>query len=326
MIIFKARSQSPYETLAFEEMLANDGELKEDVLFLYQHSNAVIIGKNQNAYEEIKKDYIDEYDIKLARRLSGGGAVYQDLGNICFSFITTYNKKSGYDRFLKPIIEYLNSLGLNAEFKGRNDILCNGAKISGNAQYIKGNKIVSHGTLLFDADLTKLTNALTPAKIKFESKGIKSVAKRVTNIAKELNYSITVQDFIDDLIKFFVTNYDAQYSELPVLRYKNKVQKIIERNSSRDWIYGKNPEFSVKNTKKFNGGILTVKYNVVNNIVRDIVFEGDFLSLKPLDSLTANFINLVYDKEEFDKVLSQIDLKFYFGTLEKEEILEVIFG
>ncbi len=303
-----------------------DPEQQGDIVYLYQHDNAVIIGKNQNAHEEIKRDYIIENKIELARRSSGGGAVYHDLGNICFSFITDYDKKGGYERFLSPIIGYLNSLGLNAEFKGRNDLLCNGAKISGNAQFIKGNRIVSHGTLLFDVDLTKLANALNPSKLKMESKGIQSARQRVTNIAKELNYSMNVEEFIQGLVDYFVKNFDAKYEELPVQKYDKQLRELMAIRSSEEWIYGRNPQFSAENAKKFQNGILKVKLNVVENKVLDIFFEGDFLSKKDLSDVMHLFNGIEFKREAFDKILDQIDLNMYFGGILKEEILELIFG
>ncbi|MEE3928250.1 lipoate--protein ligase [Mycoplasmopsis ciconiae] len=326
MKIFKCENTSPYVTLSIEECLVSDPDMKGDILYIYQHNNAVIIGKNQNAYEEIKKDYIDQNNIELARRVSGGGAVYHDLGNVNFSFITDYNKKSGYKRFLNPIIEFLNSLGLKAEFHGRNDLLCNGAKISGNAQFIYKNRIVSHGTLLFDVDLTKLSNALNPSKLKFQSKNIQSVRQRVTNIAKELDYSMDVNEFIDKLIKFFVENNKATYEELPLDKYQSKLKELIELRKSNEWIYNKKADFSAQSTAKFNGGILSVKINVEHNIIDNIVFEGDFLSKKDVSDVEKALIGCEYNKEEFTKILERFELEEYFGGIEKREILELVFG
>ncbi|WP_025755139.1 lipoate--protein ligase [Mycoplasmopsis cricetuli] len=328
MKLFLSKETSPYFNLSLEELIATDSNFaNEDVVFLYQHDNAVIIGKNQNAYEEIKRDYIKENKIELSRRISGGGAVYHDLGNVNFSFITNYNKdKTSYQRFLAPIIGYLNSLGLNAEFKGRNDLLCNGAKISGNAQFIKGKRIVSHGTLLFDVDLTKLVNALNPSKLKIQSKGIQSVRQRVTNIAKELNYSLTVEEFISGLVKYFVEHHGAKYEEIDTRKYQPELDKLISYRASEQWIYGTNPIFNVQNVIKYPNGILKVKLNIEHNKIKEIAFEGDFLSKKDLNDVIELFKNIEYKKEAFAKVLDQIDLNLYFGGIEKEEILTLVFG
>ncbi|WP_036464094.1 lipoate--protein ligase [Mycoplasmopsis sturni] len=329
MKIFISHKTSPYYNLSIEELMAQDEQIKGDILYLYQHDNAVIIGRNQNAHEEIKRDYVEENKIELARRLSGGGAVYHDLGNINFSFITDYDHKGGYERFLAPIIDYLNSLGLKAEFKGRNDLLCNGAKISGNAQYIKGNRIVSHGTLLFDVDLTKLSNALNPSKLKIESKGIQSARQRVTNIAKELNYSLSTNEFINKLVEYFVQNDHGQIEEIPVERYKieKNLDNLIAFRKTDEWIYGKNPKFSFENAAKFPNGILKIKANVEKDKFTEVYFEGDFLAKKELNdsNIYQLFKGLSFTRESVAKVLEQIDLDMYFGGISKEEILSLFF-
>ncbi|TNK92097.1 lipoyltransferase [Mycoplasmopsis pullorum] len=330
MKIYRVKETSPYITLSYEELITKDPEMSGDILMIYQHDNAVIIGKNQNAYEEIKRDYVEANKIELARRISGGGAVYHDLGNINFSFITDYDKKGGYERFLKPIIDFLNSLGLNAVFHGRNDLLCNGAKISGNAQFIHKNRIVSHGTLLFDVDLSKLSNALNPSKLKIQSKGIQSIRQRVTNIAKELNYSMKVDEFIDRLIKFFVENYEASYEEIPTQKYTKQLKELSDIRKSHEWIYGKNPNFMAENVDKFVGGIIKVKYTVENDKFKDFAFEGDFLSKKNVEEVSELIIGKNYDREEFLDFLNKLNdsnnFEEYFGSLKPEEIANLVFG
>ncbi|UUM19911.1 MULTISPECIES: lipoate--protein ligase [unclassified Mycoplasma] len=325
MKIYFSKSYSAYVNLSIEELIVADPEQTGDILYLYQQENAVIIGRNQNAHQEIKRDYIEKNKIELARRVSGGGAVYEDLGNISFSFIKDNDETNNYENFLNPIIGYLNSLGLNAQFHGRNDLLCNGAKISGNAQFIKGNRIVSHGTLLFNVDLTKLSNALNPSKLKMESKGIQSVRQRVTNISHELNYSLSVHEFIDGLIQYFVDNFGATLGQIPLDKYGKDLQKLIAYRSSDEWIYGKNPQFKAENAKKFDKGILSVKLNVSENRVDDIMFQGDFLSLREISDVIGLFKGIEFKKEEFEKILDQINLNDYFGGIKKEEILGLIF-
>lgn len=327
MKIFKINETSPYVTLSLENLIMNDEDIKGDILILYQHNNAIIIGNNQNAYEEINREYVKEKNIELARRLSGGGAVYHDLGNINFSFITDYNKKSGYERFLKPIIDYLKSLGLNAEFHGRNDVLVNGAKISGNAQYINNkNRIVSHGTLLFNVNLSVLSKALNPSKIKYESKGIQSVRKRVTNILEELPVKITAEEFINKLIDFFIKNYDSSLEEIPYKKYEKELSELKNKFSSEEWIYNKSANFSFSNTEKFQGGILSVKANVENGKIINLVFEGDFLSKRDIKEIEKLFDNITLSEKEITKILDSINLEEYFGTIKKEEILKLILG
>ncbi|CNS06059.1 lipoate-protein ligase A [Salmonella enterica subsp. enterica serovar Typhimurium str. DT104] len=209
MKIYTTKNTSPFYTLVCEEIILKDEENQEDILYFYQHKNAIIIGKNQNIYEEIKLEEVEEENIEIYRRLSGGGAVYHDLGNINFSFISQ-KQNHNYQKFLSPIIEFFRSLGLKAEFKGRNDLIVNGAKVSGNAQIIFKNKIVHHGTILFNANLAKLAQVLKPSRLKIESKGIKSVRQRVTNILYEMEEQIDDNEFIYRLISFFEKKYQTK--------------------------------------------------------------------------------------------------------------------
>ncbi|EFF41346.1 lipoate--protein ligase [Mycoplasmopsis alligatoris] len=326
MKIFVSNNTSPYINLSIEELLVKDESITDNILYIYQHKNAIIIGKNQNAHEEINKDFVEQNKIEVSRRLSGGGAVYHDLGNINFSFISKNVNGGDYLAFLTPIIDFLNSLGLNAQFHGRNDLLCNGAKISGNAQYIYKNKIVSHGTLLFDVDLTKLSKALNPSKLKIESKGIQSIRSRVTNIAKELNYSMDVKTFIESLVDFFVKKYQAHNEEIPFSKYQKELDELQKLRSSESWIFDKQAKFSAQNIAKFPGGILNVKFNVENSVIKNIKFEGDFLSKLDVSQIENKLSGVKFSKAEVKKTILEFELEKYFGTLTIEEILSLIFG
>lgn len=327
MKIFRIKEISPYVTLALENIIMHDHDLKGDVLLIYQHDNAIIIGNNQNAYEEINRSFVKENNIKLARRMSGGGAVYHDLGNINFSFITDYDKKGGYERFLTPIIAFLKSLGLDAQFKGRNDVVVNGCKISGNAQYISNNRIVSHGTLLFDVDLTKLSKALNPARIKYESKGIQSVRSRVVNIYDELLNKMTAEEFISRLINYFVKNFKGEFIDIDYAKYQEQLNSLQQKFASEEWIYNKAATFKYKNGAKFTGGILVVKGNIEKGTIKQLVFEGDFLSKKDIHEIEPLFSNVALNEQSILEVLNQIkNLNEYFGTVTKEEIVSLLIG
>ncbi|WP_029513841.1 lipoate--protein ligase [Mycoplasmopsis primatum] len=326
MKIFVIESHSPYETLAYENIIMNDPDIKGDVLVLYQHNNAIIIGNNQNAYEEINREYVKEHKIDLARRKSGGGAVFHDLNNLNFSFISDKSDNNSYQKFLKPIINFLNSLGLQAEFHGRNDILANGCKISGNAQYISGNRIVSHGTLLFNVDMTNLSKALNPNKIKFESKGIKSVRARVANINDLLPKKMTVDEFKNSLVSYFVKNENSTLEEIPYAKYEKKLIELRDLFSSDEWKYNRFADFTYTNTQKFPGGLITVYGTIENSIIKNIIFAGDFLSKKDIREVEPLFKNIHYDEASIRKVLDKIDMENYFGTLTKDEIVQIILG
>ncbi|MBN0919327.1 lipoate--protein ligase [[Mycoplasma] gypis] len=326
MKIYLAKKHSPFYTLTMEEMLVKDPEQTDDIVYFYQHENAVIIGRNQNVYEEVKIDELEKNNVELYRRLSGGGAVYHDLGNINFSFITKKSEGQNYEKFLQPILEFLKSLGVNAYFKGRNDLVIDDLKFSGNAQFIWKDKIVHHGTLLFDANLEKLGNYLIPSKLKMQSKGIKSARQRVTNINDTLPNKMSVNHFINGLIGFFEKKYDSKLEELPS-KYDQEIKKLAEYKKSKDWIFKKQFPFSVTNEAKYDSGILKVKYSVKENRFENIVFEGDFLALTDHDVVRDALIGSEYDKKETTKILEKFEnLKEMFGGLTIGEIVLTIYG
>lgn len=324
-IIMRSKNTSPYYNLVMEEMMVKDETIKDDIIFLYQHQNAVFIGRNQNAHEEIKKEVLVEKNIDLYRRLSGGGAVYQDLGNINFSLITK-NENNSYEKFLNPVIEFLKSLGINAQFKGRNDLVIDGMKFSGNAQFIHKGKMVHHGTILFDVNLGILGEILKPHPLKFVSKGIQSVRQRVVNIKDVLKEPMTIDEFIDKFIQFLVEKYNATFVDLPDYHDNVEFIQLQSIRSSEEWLYGQNPRFSVVNMKKFDGGILKVKVNTDKDKITNVNFEGDFLSTKDVNDVVKKLIGVSYDVNAILEVLSTISLQEYFGTITKEEIASLFTG
>ncbi|WGI36736.1 lipoate--protein ligase [Mesomycoplasma lagogenitalium] len=325
MKIFVSKNYSPFYNLVLEELMIKDDNNKEDIVYLYQHNNAVIIGRNQNAHSEVKFDVLEKENIDLYRRNSGGGAVYHDLGNLNFSFITKKDERS-YEKFLEPVMEFLKTLNLNVEFKGRNDLVVNGSKFSGNAQFIYKDKMVHHGTILFNVDLTKLSKVLNPSKLKMESKGIKSARQRVTNLLDELEQKISIQEFIDKFALFLKEKYNATDFIIPE-NYYQKIDEIAEYKKSNDWLLGKNPEFSFFNEAKTDGGILQIKANVIKNKIDSLQFQGDFLSKADINEIIPLFLNKNYDKKEIENILNSIsNLNDYFGTITIDEIISIMFG
>ncbi|VDR42502.1 Lipoate-protein ligase A [Mycoplasmopsis caviae] len=205
--------------------------------------------------------------------------------------------------------------------------MVNGCKISGNAQYISQNRIVSHGTLLFNVDLSKLSKALNPAKVKYESKGIQSIRSRVTNIYDELVNKISAEDFITRLINYFVKNFSGEYLEVDYAKYQEQLDILSSKFSNEDWIYNKAANFKYQNGAKFPGGILVVKGDIEQGIIKNLVFEGDFLSKKNVHEIEHMFDNVKLNEENLLKVLGNIEnLDEYFGTVTKEEIISLLIG
>ena len=205
-------NNNPYYNIASEEYLLRQKE--GNYIYIWQNEPSVIVGVNQNTLQEVNLAYVQDNGIKVVRRQTGGGAVYHDLGNICYTVVSKYDEGvDNYKKFTAPVIEYLNSLGVKAEFSGRNDITVGDKKISGNAQTVYNGRVLHHGTLLFDTDLTVLSSALNPNKLKTQSKGIKSVRARVCNIS-EFTTGLTAREFFLSLGEHFKKECEVyQFSE-----------------------------------------------------------------------------------------------------------------
>ena len=209
MIYIESKSNDPRYNTALELYAFNELAEKDDVFMLWINSPCIVVGKNQNTTEEVNQKYCDDKDIKIVRRVSGGGAVYHDLNNLNYTIISSGRSGEEFDfkSFSQPVLDALDSLGVKAEFTGRNDLEIDGQKFCGNAQYVRNGRIMHHGCLMFDVDTSVLADALKVSKDKIESKGIKSVRSRVTNIKDHLpNQDMTVQDFVAALKKYMSEN------------------------------------------------------------------------------------------------------------------------
>lgn len=274
----------PRVNLALEEyMLENFGE-KDTYLLFYINEPSIIIGRNQNTVEEINTEYVDNNGIKVVRRLSGGGAVYHDLENLNFSFITKDDGESfhNFAKFTKPLVDVLNELGVPAELKGRNDLVVEGRKISGNAMYSTKGRMFSHGTLMFDSEIENVVKALNVNKAKIESKGIKSIRSRVANISEFLDEKISMEEFKERILKhvFEVEDVkDVPRYELTDEDWKNVYKISEERYQKWEWNYGKSPAFNVQESHKFDSGLLDVRLDVKKGVIENCIIYGDFFGL-----------------------------------------------
>ena len=190
--------------LAVEDFILNNLNVSEEDYFLfYINGPSIIVGKNQNTNEEVNLKYVEENGIHVVRRLSGGGAVYHDLGNLNFSFLTKDDGDSfnNYKKFTEPVVKALHKLGVEAELSGRNDIHVGTRKISGNAQFTTKGRMFSHGTLMLDSNIEEVVNALVVSEEKMRSKGIKSVRSRVANISEFLTEPLTMDQFVEHLLE-----------------------------------------------------------------------------------------------------------------------------
>ncbi|HDK7160686.1 TPA: lipoate--protein ligase [Clostridium botulinum] len=318
------KSTNPFFNLALEEYLLKNVDIKEDYFILWQNEPTIVIGKHQNTLKEINMNFVKDNNINVVRRNSGGGAVYHDLGNINFTFITKYDEKHLLDfkTFTNPVVYSLGKLNVKAELSGRNDILIDGRKISGNSQHIYKDRFLHHGTLLFNSELENLVKALNVDNDKILSKGIESIKSRVTNIKEHVKEDISMEKFKEILIeKIFIWNKNSLKEYNLTNDHINDIEKLMEEKyMTWQWNYGHSPEFNYRNSKRFQGGKLEVLLNIVEGHINECKIYGDFLGLMDVSEIEKRIIGIKYGEEYIDEFLREIDIKKYFGTLCFDEI------
>ncbi|MEI3597560.1 MULTISPECIES: lipoate--protein ligase [unclassified Oceanobacillus] len=320
----------PMINLAIEEyILENFGETDTYLLF-YVNGPSIIIGRNQNTIEEINTDYVEANNIKVVRRLSGGGAVYHDEENLNFSFITKDDGESfqNFQKFTQPIVDALNERGVPAELQGRNDIAVEGRKISGNAMFSTRGRMFSHGTLMLNSKIDELTKALKVKKIKIESKGIKSIRSRVANINEYLEDKLTIEEFKEMILKH-VFNVDDVKDVPQYVLTDEDWEKIHEISRNRyqkwEWNYGKSPSFNIQESHKFPAGLVDVRLNVKKGIIEDCTIFGDFFGIGEIKDLENKLIGLRHDRKTIEAALEDFPVSHYLGKISKEDFINLIY-
>lgn len=319
----------PKLNLALEEFALRNFDSSTDYLLFYINEPSIIIGRNQNTLEEINQEYIAENNIHVVRRISGGGAVYHDLGNLNFSFITNHDGKSisNFKKFTAPVIQVLNTMGVAAELKGRNDILVEEKKISGTAQFSTGKRMISHGTLLFDTNMGEVSNALQVKMSKIQSKGHKSVRSRVANISEFLKTPLTMKDFKNQLlIGLYKAREHFEIYKLTEAEWKAVHKLKAEKYDLWDWNFGHSPKFNIQRNKRFSIGEIDLRIFVEKGLISDFKIFGDFFGRSPVTDLEELLIGTAYDKNEISKKLQHIAIENYFGKLENSEFIDLVYG
>lgn len=318
--------------IALETYLVENPLVDEPILLFYINDPSIIIGRNQNTIEEINQEYVEKHGIQVVRRMSGGGAVYHDRGNFSFCFIKDDDGSfRDFASFTAPVIDALHKLGVeDAHLEGRNDLLIGDQKFSGNAMYAKDGRMTAHGTILYDADLEAVNAALNPNKQKIESKGIKSVRSRVTNIRPFVDdqyKDLTTEEFRDRiLLEVFDVDDRSQVKEL-ILTDEDweKVYEIQkERFGNWDWNYGQSPEFTVQVDHKYLFGLVDIRLDVDQGVVHQAKIFGDFFGLGNISDVEEALVGTKYTKEEIQKVLEELDLVRYIGNITAEELTTLI--
>ncbi|RAV22443.1 lipoate--protein ligase [Paenibacillus contaminans] len=318
----------PALNLALEEYALKHFPADDDYLLFYINEPSIIIGKNQNTVEEINAAYVKENGIHVVRRLSGGGAVYHDLGNLNFSFITNDDGKSfhNYRKFTEPVVKALHELGVEAELTGRNDIQVGERKISGNAQYSTRGRMFSHGTLMFDSEIENVVSALNVNLEKIKSKGVKSIRSRVANISEFLLEPLTVAEFRQKLLESIFGGAGVPEYKLSEADWEAVRKLADERYRNWDWNYGKSPAFNIRHTKRIEGvGTFDVRLDVKNGQIAEAAVFGDFFGALDAEEFAEQLIGLKYDEAAVRSMLEDNDLTLYFGPITKEQWLELMF-
>ncbi len=319
-------STDPTWNLALEQYVFDCLPRDKNYFLLWQNRNAVIIGRHQNTLAEIDEAYIKANGIQVVRRLSGGGAVYHDMGNLNFTFIQNSETGIALDLglFCKPVAAAICALGADAWVNGRNDITVDGRKFSGNAQYMREGRVMHHGTLLFASNMQAAQCALLPDPEKVKAKGVQSVRSRITNLCDYLP-GVTLPEFKQKLLENLFEGrpmepYALTEADLAAIE---KLQK--ERYGTWEWNYGASPTCDLRKKKRVDGcGTLEILLSVKDGRIRDARIYGDFFSARDPGELAQRLIGLRPVGQDYRMALQDVDVSQYFANLSREEFLAIL--
>lgn len=317
----------PSFNLAAEQYVFEKLPTDRMYFMLWQNDNAIIIGKYQNTLAEINEKSVRENGIRVVRRLSGGGAVYHDLGNLNFTFIADAGELEELNMrvFCQPVVRALAKLGIAAEINGRNDITIDGRKFSGNAQYMRCGRIMHHGTILFDSDLNMVQMALNVDPSKIESKGRRSVRSRVTNITEHLRENISLEEFRSVLLQSILADNSGEEYIFTAEDIRAIEQIKHERYDTWDWNYGRSPECTLHKSARVDGvGRIDIFIRTERSRITGLEFHGDFFSAEEPSVLAERFLGQKADTEGYEKALEGMEVSQFFSGLKKEELINIL--
>lgn len=313
--VVHSNSYDPWFNLALEEYLLNSISEDEVIFYLWQNQNTVVIGNNQNSWKECRIDELNSDDGKLARRLSGGGAVFHDLGNLNFTFLAS-NHNFDINKQLHVILNALKDFGINSEFSGRNDIEVFGKKFSGNAFYYGDKGNYHHGTLLVDVNMSKLSKYLKVSESKIKSKGIDSVKARVINL-KEINPLLTIEDLKTSLVRSFCEVYSVSPEEYVVDESIEEIKELYNKYSSWNFIYGESPEFDIEYEDRFSFGNVQLCLKVNNGIITKCKVFTDALDTTFPATIETALKGVPFQKEAIIKAIQNTQSKTSSSIIEE---------
>ena len=317
----------PSYNLAMEQYVFDCLPRDRMYFMLWQNDNSIIVGKYQNTLSEINLEAVERRGIRVVRRLSGGGAVYHDMGNLNFTFITDAASGTALDMklFCQPVVRTLAALGVHAEVNGRNDITIDGKKFSGNSQYLRQGRVMHHGTIMFNSDLSVVSEALQVDPTKFQTKGVRSVHSRVTNVADHLDRPVSLPEFRRILLENILRENPGQpYPLTP--KDLAAVEKLREeRYAAWDWNYGQSPACTVLRRRRVEGcGLVEAYISVDSGLISAIAFRGDFFSAVEPEELAPRFVGRTPDQAGFAAALEGVDVSRYFAGLQNDQLIEIL--
>lgn len=317
----------PSYNLAMEQYVFDCLPRDRMYFMLWQNDNSIIVGKYQNTLSEINLEAVERRGIRVVRRLSGGGAVYHDMGNLNFTFITDAASGTALDMklFCQPVVRTLAALGVHAEVNGRNDITIDGKKFSGNSQYLRQGRVMHHGTIMFNSDLSVVSEALQVDPTKFQTKGVRSVRSRVTNVADHLDRPVSLPEFRRILLENILRENPGQpYPLTPEdLAAVEKLRE--ERYAAWDWNYGQSPACTVLRRRRVEGcGLVEAYISVDSGLISAIAFRGDFFSAVEPEELAPRFVGRTPDQAGFAAALEGMDVSRYFAGLQNDQLIEIL--
>ena len=335
LFVDNQENTDPRTNIALETYLVENRLTDQPLLLFYINEPSIIIGRNQNTVEEVNQRYVEEHDIHVVRRMSGGGAVYHDLGNFSYCFIQEeHGPARDFSVFTRPVIEALHQMGVaGAKLEGRNDLLIDGKKFSGNAMYIRNGRMTAHGTILYDADLDAVTAALKPRADKIESKGIKSVRSRVTNIrpyVADAYQHLNTREFRDHLLlRIFGVNNRADVPEytLSTDDWAQIAAIRAERFANWDWNYGRSPAFTSERYHKYPQGAVDFRFNVEQGgNIKEIKIYGDFFGVGDIADVEERLTGIPYRRDAITAAFADIDTALYFGGIAAKDLIDQLVG
>jgi lipoate-protein ligase A len=320
-------STDPYFNIALEEYLITQTDDSSEWFMLWQNKPAVIVGRYQNTNEEVNATIIQENQIEVVRRMSGGGAVYHDLGNLNFTLVVTSSSDRSYSRFAQPVLKALHKLGVEAQLTGRNDLTVGGRKFSGNAQYIGKKRLLHHGTLLFNTDLDIMQRVLNVDVSKMASKGVKSVRSRVTNLAEHLPASVSIDAFRSNLSHTVGEFWPLEPARRLTQWEEDRVRQLADRKYRRwEWNYGQSPEYDLRRQARYPWGQIDIRLEMKQGRITGCKIYGDFFAGQDISALEQALQGIVYDRNEVLQRLESLELHEYVPEMEVQQWLELIMG